>query len=226
MGTANENYFSSSKSTVQFFTNALEKGTTEAKDNIRIMNSILQSGGKEALQTYEQISEKIQNVIKQRDSYVTSALEQASRNNNNNVNLFESGNLFNSFENRLGTDIDVSSIVSISGTLDDAMKNLGISSKDAMTIMEQFGSMIEQNIPTNKAFNQIINLIIESLEKSSPQFRQWSEQAKQAAEQGKEYMASMEKMQKVQKTVSAISAVTIGIQGLVTVVEKANDGDI
>lgn len=226
LGTANENYFSSSKSTVQFFTNALEKGTTEAKDNIRIMNSILQSGGKEALQTYEQISEKIQNVIKQRDSYVTSALERASRNNNNNVNLFESGNLFNSSENRLGTDIDVSSIVSISGTLDDAMKNLGISSKDAMTIMEQFGSMIEQNIPTNKAFNQIINLITESLEKSSPQFRQWSEQAKQAAEQGKEYMASMEKMQKVQKTVSAISAVTIGIQGLVTVVEKANDGDI
>lgn len=226
LGTVNENYFSSTKSTVQFFTNALEKGTAESKDNIRIMNSILQSGGKEALQTYEQISERIQNVIKQRDSYVTSALEQASRNNNNNVNLFESGNLFNNSENLLDTDIDASSIVSISGTLIDAMKNLGVSSEDTTAIMNQFGSMIEQNIPTNEAFNQIINLITKSLEESSPQFRQWNEQARQAAEQANEYTASMEKMQKVQKTISVISAVTIGIQGLVTVVEKANDGDI
>ena len=167
LGTANENYFSSTKSTVQFFTNALEKGTTEAKDNIRIMNSILQSGGKEALQTYEQISEQIQNAIKQKNSYVSSALEQASRNNNNNVNLFESGNLFNSSENLLGTDIDVSSIVSISGTLDDAMKSLGLSSKDTMAIMNQFGSMIEQNLPTNEAFNQIIkhNIIVTDRDK-------------------------------------------------------------
>lgn len=231
LGTANENYFSSSKSTVQFFTNALEKGTTEAKDNIRIMNSILQSGGKEALQTYEQLSKKVQDIIKQNESavnksFATSSTRLAGR------NFFESGELFNSsdtkisdllngvedFKNVLNTD-DIQDFASFMTAINSSMNRLGISSADSKKILNQLTSEMSIGSTTGQIYAKAWELIIKTLKESDPALAQ-------AAEGLMQNTKAMESVQKTQKAVSAISAVTIGIQGLVTVVEKANDGDI
>ena len=231
LGTANENYFSSSKSTVQFFTNALEKGTTEAKDNIRIMNSILQSGGKEALQVYEQLSKKVQDIIKQNEnavnkSFTTSSTQLTGR------NFFESGELFNSsdvkisdllngvedFKNVLNTD-DIQDFASFMTTINSSMNRLGISSADSKKILNQLTSEMSTGSTTGQIYAKAWELIIKSLKESDPALAQ-------AAEGLMQNTKAMESVQKTQKTVSAISAVTVGIQGLVTVVEKANDGDI
>lgn len=231
LGTANENYFSSSKSTVQFFTNALEKGTTEAKDNIRIMNSILQSGGKEALQTYEQLSKKVQDIIKQNESavnksFATSSTRLAGR------NFFESGELFNSFDikisdllngvedfkNVLNTD-DIQDFASFMTAINSSMNRLGISSADSKKILNQLTSEMSTGSTTGQIYAKAWELIIKTLRESDPALAQ-------AAEGLMQNTKAMESVQKTQKAISAISAVTVGVQGLITVVEKANDGDI
>lgn len=228
---ANENYFSSTKATVQFFTNALEKGTVEAKDNIRIMNSILQSGGKEALQTYEQLSKKVQDIIKQNESAVNKSFAVSSTRLTGR-NFFESGELFNSsdvrisdllngvedFKKVLNTD-DIQNFASFMTAINNSMNKLGVSSTDSKKILNQLTSEMSTGSTTGQIYAKAWELIIKSLKESDPVLAQ-------AAEGLMQNTKAMESVQKTQKVVSTISAVTVGIQGLVTVVEKANDGDI
>lgn len=235
LGTANENYFSSSKSAVEFIVNSLEKGTAEAKDNTRIMNSLLQSGGKEAVQTYKQLVKNIQDAKIQLESTIDNTFAATAKSvTKKKESFFESGSLFNSsnvsIADLIGSEdfkdfknlTDLSSaqnFIDFITSINSTMRKLGISANDSRDILKQLDSVMNTGSSTGQIYAKAWDLIYKNLLKTDPAL---AEATKQMYENTK----AMGSLQKTQKVVSTISAVTIGIQGLVTVVEKANDGDI
>lgn len=226
----NTGAFKDTTSTVNFFTNALVSGSEEYKENIRIANSILSTGGKEALKNYEEMSGTIQGIIQYLERTTENTLGKFSRRNSNSggLNLFEQGFALND-SNAAFKALDPNQQDILTDSLIKTYDALGLTQK----AQDQLFAKYEQYTSKNLNTNQIFELTIQDIKKALIEEGSSSEEVAKKLDGLNKATSGLSKnneayakAQKVQTVVKGISAATIGIQGLVTVVEKANDGDI
>lgn len=229
LSSLNAGSFKDTTSTINFFTNALVYGSEEYKENIRIANSILSTGGKEAAETYEQMSGTIQEIVLYLERTTENTLGRFSKRNSRSggLNLFEQGLALNDSDAKFKSlNSDQQDV--LTDSLIKTYDALGLTQKAQDQLFAKYEQYTSKNLNTNQIFElsiqDIANALIQegsSSEEVAKKLNVLNQTTNKLLKDNKAYA----KAQETQTFIKGISAATVAVQGLFTVLQKGTEGD-
>lgn len=202
--------FSDSQKTIDFMRDSLINGTSQAADNTRILNSLLVSGGKEAVGQYNNLRQIILDITQKQEILLRKTAER-------NEGRFTSGLAFNNQDDRLSS-LNYQEWWEFQSSLSNLPSKMGLTGEALESVNNQIKTLINQGGTTGTVYNSAFNLILQKLSETNPELQKATEKIRMFTE-------ASAKMQKYQKYTSYIMAGTVALQGLSSVIDKINDGD-
>lgn len=202
--------FSDSQKTIDFMRDSLINGTSQAADNTRILNSLLVSGGKEAVGQYNNLRQIILDITQKQEILLRKTAER-------NEGRFTSGLAFNNQDDRLSS-LNYQEWWEFQSSLSNLPSKMGLTGEALKSVNNQIKTLINQGGTTGTVYNSAFDLILQKLLETNPELQKATEKIRMFTE-------ASAKMQKYQKYTSYIAAGTIALQGLSSVIDKINDGD-
>lgn len=202
--------FSDSQKTIDFMRDSLINGTSQAADNTRILNSLLVSGGKEAVGQYNNLRQIILDITQKQEILLRKTAER-------NEGRFTSGLAFNNQDDRLSS-LNYQEWWEFQSSLSNLPSKMGLTGEALKSVNNQIKTLINQGGTTGTVYNSAFDLILQKLLETNPELQKATEKIRMFTE-------ASAKMQKYQKYTSYIMAGTIALQGLSSVIDKINDGD-